>query len=312
MTQTLTSEAKTKLAQTVRRLRGTKENPYGGLLLEGLRESVESTYRLSLEAIVKTLVPKNSGPEKLIEKGKSLGLREEFQKKLYLLGKWLREQIDADTTDKQFKDDTAKQTAKSQSGKRHLLEAIQLAGATLLNRLVAIKQLEAQGLVKPVVVTGGWQSSGYGEFREFAPDLCKDETEGYGLLLQLLFDELALELPGLFGKVGLTELFPVPAQTLRAEVEALNDGALERAWTDDTTLGWVYQYWNDPQREALDDKLNSGGKVAPHEIASKTQMFTERYMVEWLLQNSLGQQWLAICARNGWTPDVVADGTLNR
>ena len=78
------------------------------------------------------------------------------------------------------------------------------------------------------------------------------------------------------------------------------------------TLGWVYQYWNDPEREALDDKLNGGGKVEPHEIASKTQMFTERYMVDWLLQNSLGPMWLAICQRHGWTPEVLSDGTLDR
>ena len=78
------------------------------------------------------------------------------------------------------------------------------------------------------------------------------------------------------------------------------------------TLGWVYQYWNDPEREALDDKLNGGGKVEPHEIASKTQMFTERYMVDWLLQNSLGPMWLAICQKHGWTPEVEADGTLDR
>jgi hypothetical protein len=61
------------------------------------------------------------------------------------------------------------------------------------------------------------------------------------------------------------------------------------------TLGWVYQYWNDPEREALDAKLHGGGKIEPHEIASKTQMFTERYMVDWLLQNSLGPMWLAMC-----------------
>ena len=70
------------------------------------------------------------------------------------------------------------------------------------------------------------------------------------------------------------------------------------------TLGWVYQYWNDPEREALDAKLHAGGKLEPHEIARKTQMFTERYMVEWLLQNSLGPMWLAICKKHGWTPDV--------
>ena len=77
------------------------------------------------------------------------------------------------------------------------------------------------------------------------------------------------------------------------------------------TLGWVYQYWNDPEREALDAKLNSGGKVEPHEIASKTQMFTERYMVDWLLQNSLGPMWLSMCKGHGWTPACEADGTLD-
>ena len=33
------------------------------------------------------------------------------------------------------------------------------------------------------------------------------------------------------------------------------------------TLGWVYQYWNDPERERLDAKINDGGKIEPHEIA---------------------------------------------
>ncbi len=53
--------------------------------------------------------------------------------------------------------------------------------------------MEAIGLIKPNVATGGWQSPGYREFREFAPDLIRDETEGFGLLLQLLYDELALD-----------------------------------------------------------------------------------------------------------------------
>ena len=78
------------------------------------------------------------------------------------------------------------------------------------------------------------------------------------------------------------------------------------------TLGWVYQFWNDPEREEIDKKLDAGGKVEPYEIASKTQMFTERYMVDWLLQNSLGPMWLAMCRKHGWTPEVQADGTLDR
>ena len=48
---------------------------------------------------------------------------------------------------------------------------------------------------------------------------------------------------------------------LRAVVEALNEPGLDSAWSDDTTLGWVYQYWNDPDREALDVKIAGGGNI---------------------------------------------------
>jgi hypothetical protein len=183
------------------------------------------------------------------------------------------------------------------------------AGATFLNRLVLIRHLEALGLSKPAVVTGGWTSPGYREFQEWAPALCTDETQGFAALLELLFSELAASLPGLFGDVGLTSLYTIPPATLRNTIEVL-DKIPSDAWRDDMTLGWVYQYWNDPDREALDAKIAASGKIEPHEIASKTQMFTERYMVEWLLQNSLGPTWLAMCKKNGWSPEVESSGVL--
>ncbi|MFO0598691.1 MAG: BREX-6 system adenine-specific DNA-methyltransferase PglX [Myxococcaceae bacterium] len=192
------------------------------------------------------------------------------------------------------------------------------AGATLLNRLVLLRHLEALEASRPrspgeppmpAVVTGGWMSKGYQEFQRVAPALCEDETQGMAPLLSLLFAELAVALPGLFGDVGLTGLFDVPPATLREVIEAL-DAVPAEAWRDDLTLGWVYQYWNDPDREALDAKIAASGKIEPHEIASKTQMFTERYMVEWLLQNSLGPTWLAICKKHGWTPEVESSGVL--
>jgi hypothetical protein len=187
------------------------------------------------------------------------------------------------------------------------------AAATWLNRLVFLRIFEALAPAhrkSARVVTGYKSSPAYTEFvRDYAGPLGKDDTFGYAVLLRVLFDELALDLPGLYGK-GLADLLPFPPAALNELVEKLNAPALDSCWTDDTTPGWVYQYWNDPDREALDKKLADGGKVAPHEIASKTQMFTERYMVEWLLHNSLGPAWLAICRRNGWTAEVDRDGVL--
>ena len=274
----LTPDAKTKLSSTIRELRDR--------LLTDIHNRAESFYRLSV-----TL--------------KQAGLAEEAHIKRQRLEKWLDEQVRSEgkiPTDKDFESIKA----------RYRLQAEKLTAATFLNRLVVIKQLEAMGLSKPLLVTGGWNSPAYREFREFAPDLLKDETEGMGLLLSLLYDELALDLPGLFGRGGITDLFPIPASTLRVTIEALDQLELRDIWLDDTVLGWVYQFWNDPEREDLDTKLNQGGKVEPHEIASKTQMFTERYMVEWLLHNSLGQLWLGICRANDWQAEVISSGTLAR
>jgi hypothetical protein len=166
--------------------------------------------------------------------------------------------------------------------------------------------MEASGLRAPPVLSGGWESKAYKDFRQLSPALVHgDDTEGYALLLRLVFDDLATDLPGLFGPAGIADLVPLPPATLRHVIEALDDPELSSCWTDDMTLGWVYQYWNDPEREAIDAKLNAGGKVEPHEIASKTQMFTERYMVDWLLQNSLGPLWLAMCQKHGWEPECA-------
>lgn len=273
----LTSEAKKLLAETIR---GTQQDPEKGLrarLLRAIRDEADRRYRLSVPMA-------------------QAGLDEGYAKRRGRIESYLDERTRASK---------AKTKAEQQAVRDRLLrQAEKEAAATLLNRLVLLRHLEAAGLSKPAVVTGGWNSRGYKEFREFAPALTADETEGYATLLQLVFDELAVDLPGVFGDVGLTRLFPVPAAMLREVVERLDDSDLASAWTDDTTFGWVYQYWNDPDREALDAKINGGGKIEPHEIASKTQMFTERYMVEWLLQNSLGLTWLCMCKRHGWTADA--------
>lgn len=277
----LTSDAKKLLAETIR---GTQQAPEKGLrarLLRAVHDEADRRYRLSVSI-------------------GAAGLDEAHRKRRERIEAWIAESARA------AKPKTKPELTAAQG--RFLAQAEKEAAATLLNRLVLLRHLEALGLSKPAVLTGGWNSKGYREFREFAPALCMngttDATEGYATLLQLLLDELAVDLPGLFGDVGLTRLFAIPAAMLREVVERLDERGLESAWTDDTTLGWVYQYWNDPDREALDAKINAGGKIEPYEIASKTQMFTERYIVEWLLQNSLGLTWLCICKKQGWTPDA--------
>lgn len=276
----MTPDAKKALSSTIRGLRQR--------LLEDLHLATESAYRLSVR-------PQDAG------------LDEAARTKRKRLDSWLDEQVRAQP-----------------AGGRHreraefLREAEQQAAYTLLNRLVILRLMEEPGpsdqpLRKPALIKGGWNSRAYQDFRDLARGVVReDPTEGFAFLLQLVCEELAEDLPGLFGSAGIADLIPIPAATLRHAVEELNKEELETCWSDDMTLGWVYQYWNDPERERLDAKINDGGKIEPHEIASKTQMFTERYMVDWMLQNSLGLMWFTLCKKNGWIPEVQANGTLQR
>ena len=299
---TMTPEAKKLLATTIQSLRAR--------LLTELHDATESAYQLS------------------IPRARDAALTEAGHTRRGRLEAWIGEQVrgavEAALAEKRKAAWSAEKTAEERArieaklvadGLRARIRAdVEKAAAyTLLNRLVLLRLLEAGRHATAQVVTGGWQSGGYRAFREMNAGLViGDESEGYAFLLQMVFEDLAGELPGLFGTASVAELVPVPTPTLRHAVEALDDPALASCWTDDMTLGWVYQYWNDPEREAIDAVVKAGGKVERHEIASKTQMFTDRYMVDWLLQNSLGPMWLAMCEKQGWVAEAVSEGTLAR
>lgn len=270
----MTPEAKSELSNTIRKLRDR--------LLTDLKNSSESTFQFATQASKARLSAAERVKRRRIED-------------------WIAEQIRTQAglkkkrSDADFRRDLEKQAA-----------------YTLLNRMVILRLMEGMGLRKTKVATGGWNSTVYKDFRQLARALVQgDESEGLAFLLQMIFEELAVDMPGLYGPAGAAELIPIPPATLRAVIEAFDKPELETCWSDDMTLGWIYQYWNDPEREALDKKINDGGKIEPHEIASKTQMFTERYMVDWLLQNSLGPMWLAMCKKHGWSPEAESSGTLD-
>lgn len=53
-------------------------------------------------------------------------------------------------------------------------------------------------------------------------------------------------------------------------------------------LGWVYQFW---QAKKKDEVNKSEVKIGAQELPAVTQLFTEPYMVQFLLDNSLGAWW---------------------
>jgi len=74
----------------------------------------------------------------------------------------------------------------------------------------------------------------------------------------------------------------------RLQLEARLNSLPREVFLADDSLGWVYQFW---QRDEKDRVNRSEVKIGADELAPVTQLFTEDYMVEFLLHNTLGAWW---------------------
>lgn len=78
------------------------------------------------------------------------------------------------------------------------------------------------------------------------------------------------------------------AREYQLELEDLVEGLPTAVFTATDSLGWVYQFWQTERKNEVND---SEVKIGADELPAVTQLFTESYMVQFLLHNSLGAWW---------------------
>ena len=134
---------------------------------------------------------------------------------------------------------------------------------TFLNRIVALRMLEARGIIKPSI-SKGEESSGFtNEYLLLAPGLKGLPDKGYRLYLESLFDEIGREVGVLFDRNDLAGQFWPERPKLRELMDLLNDPTLTGVWDADETIGWVYQYFNsDDERRQMRADSSAPGIVA--------------------------------------------------
>jgi hypothetical protein len=90
-------------------------------------------------------------------------------------------------------------------------------------------------------------------------------------------------------------------KTLDEVLELLNDGGIKpeetdlreqwpQIWSQDETIGWVYQYFT-PKELRDQARKESQAPRNSYELAFRNQFFTPRYVVEFLTDNTLGRIW---------------------
>jgi len=79
------------------------------------------------------------------------------------------------------------------------------------------------------------------------------------------------------------------AANYQLKLERLVSDLEKEVFISSDGLGWIYQYWQAKRKEEVNA---SEVKIGEREISAVTQLFTEPYMVAFLLDNSLGAWWV--------------------
>jgi len=115
------------------------------------------------------------------------------------------------------------------------------------------------------------------DLRDFAREEGRDPW-------QLAGEWAAGMLPEIFTADDPALQLTLPPET-RQTLDELLESLPATVFTATDSLGWTYQYWRAEEK----DRVNaSGAKIGADELPAVTQLFTERYMVLFLLHNTIG------------------------
>lgn len=168
---------------------------------------------------------------------------------------------------------------------------------TWLNRLAALRMMEARGLIRESVGRGA-DSSGFKLFQRACEEVCRALPDGgYRRYLELLCDDAAVELRPLFDRsLPHSHIFPGPAalnevlSLLNGDKPGLDRNKLAVIWDEDETPGWIYQYFT-PKEQREQARKESPAPRNAEEMAFRNQFYTPDYVVRFLVDNTLGRLW---------------------
>ncbi|MEN8583129.1 N-6 DNA methylase [Burkholderia sp. RS01] len=147
------------------------------------------------------------------------------------------------------------------------------------HRLLFARFLEANGLLR------------HPEFRdtsltlEDCADLADDlgEPDGWSVAARFASEIL----PGVF-RLDDPAVQVRIATEHRVQLERILLSLPREVLVTEDALGWVYQFWQTAEKKRVNE---SGVKIGGADLSPVTQLFTENYMVRFLLENSLGAWW---------------------
>jgi type II restriction/modification system DNA methylase subunit YeeA len=113
--------------------------------------------------------------------------------------------------------------------------------------------------------------------------------ELYRILMVAQCNDLSRSMPFLFERIDDETELLLPDNLLRTDsiVSKLVSSIPEGDWTEIEIVGWLYQFYISERKEAV-----IGKAARSEDIPAATQLFTPNWIVQYLVQNSVGRLWL--------------------
>ena len=203
----------------------------------------------------------------------------------------------------------------AEAGGIRVLGAAKVVAYSWFNCLTALRYMDAMGISGDYGVVTPTEGSGTGvpecvqrargddfdrhigeDARARAAQLLFDnrDLDAYVLLLREYFAAWHLVMPGVFPEADdWTNLVP-PADLLSAGESVRADivaaiGPNESGRMDVEVIGWLYQFYIAARKQEINE---SKAKINEKTLAPVTQLFTPHWVVRYLVENTLGMQWL--------------------
>lgn len=122
-----------------------------------------------------------------------------------------------------------------------------------------------------------------------------DKDSLYKYLIINICNSLHSELPFMFEKISdYSELlFPESLLEKWSFLDLLVNEVDEEDWMEVEILGWLYQYYISDKKDIVFEEMKSKNKkISKENIPAATQLFTPKWIVKYMVQNSVGKTWL--------------------
>ncbi len=200
-------------------------------------------------------------------------------------------------------------------------QVIEMVAYTWFNRLMALRFMDANGYTLPKVVSpadgntgnptpeilqeakAGNIDDGLQLDRQRIKDLlggrtsvADAHTEAYKMLLVAACNQWHAAMPFMFERISdYTELLlPDDLLSERSIVSDVRNGMSEEDCKQEELIGWLYQFYIADKKDDVFADLKKNIKITAENIPAATQLFTPRWIVRYMVENTLGKIWMTL------------------